>query len=479
MHIIDFIIFILYMIAIFSVGVYFYRKNVNREDYYVGGRKITPFHVGLSVVATDVGGGFSIGLGGLGFVIGLSGSWLLFTGLIGAWMSAIFIIPKIKRIDKKHGMLTYPDFMRHRFGNGVALIAALISGIGYMGFTGGQMLAGAKLAAGTLFADIPIDMNPMTFSLIIIAGVILIYTVLGGLKAVIYTDTVQWILLLSGLIFLAIPITIYNIGGFDGLDKKLPEGFLTLTNVEPVQIVNWFVTIIPIWLIAMTLYQRIYATKDEKDAKKAWYIAGVFEYPIMAFVGVFLGMSGRVFFPEADPEMALPRLLKEMLPIGAKGIIISAYFSAIMSTADSCLIASSGNFLNDIIERYFLKSVSHKALVRISQLVTLLIGGLTIYIAVSFEMVLDIILKAYSFMAAALFVPTLVAYFAKKVFKWAVMSSMISGGALTLFLIFLRMNTDFELPIGLHPSFYGVLTSAIVYFAVRSVEKGTDKLSWD
>ena len=71
MHWIDLLIFAVYMILVLGVGYYFLRRNVNTDDYYVGGRKMGSFHVGLSVVATDVGGGFSIGLGGLGFIMGL------------------------------------------------------------------------------------------------------------------------------------------------------------------------------------------------------------------------------------------------------------------------------------------------------------------------------------------------------------------------------------------------------------------------
>ncbi|MFP4368736.1 MAG: sodium:solute symporter [Candidatus Kapaibacterium sp.] len=462
MSIVDYSIFMFYMLLVFLVGIYFFRKNKDREDYYVGGRSIKPFHVGLSVVATDVGGGFSIGLGGLGFLIGLSGSWLLFTGLVGAWLSAVFVIPRLKKLDAREGMLTYPDFLRYRYGGAVALVAALISGIGYMGFTGGQILAGAKLASATLFSDAPFGLDPMTFSLVIIAGVILIYTVLGGLKAVIYTDTVQWIILLGGLIFLAIPFSMIEIGGLDGLNEKLPAEFLSLTNVSAVQVINWFVTIVPIWLIAMTLYQRMYACKDEKDAKKAWYIAGVFEYPVMAFVGVFLGMVARIYFPEAEPEMGLPMLLKDVLPIGVKGVIIAAYFSAIMSTADSCLIASSGNFVNDIIERYFFKNLTQKQLMLVSQVVTLGIGLVTIWIASSFHMVLDIILDAYSFMVGGLFVPTLAAYFAKRVNPKAALVSMIAGGVSTMFFLY----SGIELPLGLDESFYGIMISALSYFVM-------------
>ena len=80
MHWIDLTIFFLYMIGMLGFGVFFLQRNEGADDYYVGGRNMNSLHIGLSVVATDVGGGFSIGLGGLGFVMGLSGSWMLFTG---------------------------------------------------------------------------------------------------------------------------------------------------------------------------------------------------------------------------------------------------------------------------------------------------------------------------------------------------------------------------------------------------------------
>ncbi|HKL67012.1 MAG TPA: hypothetical protein VJ877_03895, partial [Bacteroidales bacterium] len=77
MHWIDLSIFVIYLAAVLGVGFYFLKRNKTTDDYYVGGRQMSSLHIGLSVVATDVGGGFSIGLGGLGFVMGISGSWLL------------------------------------------------------------------------------------------------------------------------------------------------------------------------------------------------------------------------------------------------------------------------------------------------------------------------------------------------------------------------------------------------------------------
>lgn len=461
MHIIDFIIFGIYFSGILAVGIYFYLKNESRDDYYVGGRSISSSHVGLSIVATDVGGGFSIGLGGLGFTMGLAGSWLLFSGLLGAWLAAVFTVPKLKKLDMEEGMYTYPDFLERKFSRQVALIAAVISGIGYLGFTSAQILAGAKLAAGSFFQKISF-MEPLTFSLYVMAGIILLYTVMGGIKAVIYTDTIQWIILLSGLIFLGIPFAIYELGGWEAIQDKLPDRFFSLTNITFSTFTNWLFTIVPIWFIAMTLYQRVYSCRNVKEAKRAFYIAGVFEYPIMAFMGVSLGMMGRIAFPDVDSEMALPMLLKDVLPIGIAGFVLASYFSAIMSTADSCLIASSGNFVNDIIEKHFAKNKSEKYIIRISQIVTLIIGVLALLLAGAFKSVLDIILHAYAFMVAGLFVPTLFAYFSKKTDATAALLSMLGGGSTAIYFIISAKT----LPFNLDNSVPGILASALIYIVV-------------
>ena len=464
MSILDYIIFAGYMVGVLSIGVYHFKRNKSTEDYYVGGRSIKAHHVGLSIVATDVGGGFSIGLGGVGFLMGLSGSWLLFTGLVGAWLSAVFIIPRIKAVDSEHAMFTYPDFLRFRYNNKVALLAALISGLGYLGFTGAQILAGAKLASATLITRAPFGMEPLQFSLYVIAAVTILYTVIGGIKAVIYTDTVQWVILLAGLLFITVPVTLFKIGGWSKLRASLPPEFFNLSNIDAVTFINWMVTIIPIWLISMTLYQRMYSCKNEKEARRAWYIAGIFEYPVMAFTGVFLGMCARVVFPGAESEMAMPMLIRDILPVGVTGIVIASYFSAIMSTADSCLMASSGNLVKDVMERYLFRNISVKGSIRLSMFTTLAIGVLAIVMASRFNTVLDAILYAYSFMVSGLFIPTLGAYFWKRSSSTGAFGGMLAGGILTLLLLtgIISLPGTLEV-IGLDPSLYGIMLSAVVF----------------
>ena len=449
---------------ILYVGFYFLRKNNSKEDYYVGGRDISAGHVGVSIAATDVGGGFSIGLGGLGFTMGLAGSWLLFTGLVGAWMAAVLTVPRLKKLDINSGLLTYPDFLSLKYNKSVGTIAAVISSLGYLGFTAGQILAGGKLAAGSIFSEITWT-NPLLFSLIVMAFVVVAYTALGGLKAVIYTDTIQWIVLLAGLMFMGVPFAYYKLGGWETIVNSLPESHFNLMNIKGVTLINWAFSIIPIWFIAMTLYQRVYATRSVKQAKKAFFIAGFFEYPLMAFSGVVLGMLAKVAFPESDPETALPLLLTHVLPVGVAGFVLAAYFSAVMSTADSCLIAASGNVENDILKTS--KENRNRNLVKRSILITVIIGVLAFLLATWFTSVLSIVLQSYSFMVSGLLVPTLIAYFSRKPNPTAAIVSMIGGGGLTLFLIFLTI----ELPYGLEPTIFGICTSALLYYITYKLVK--------
>lgn len=466
MHFLDILVFAIYLILVLGIGFYFYRKNKNTNDYYVGGRNMGSLHVGLSVVATDVGGGFSIGLGGLGFLMGLSGSWMLFTGLIGAWLSAVLLIPKV--IDKGHKLkfLTFPQLLKDNYGPTVALVAGIISFIGYLGFTSSQLLAGAKLAVGT-FPDLD-----LIYALYIMGAIAIVYTVFGGIKAVIYTDTFQWAILMIGLIFVGIPIAYVSLGGWEVIKMTLPAEFFSLTNLSWVQFANWFITIVPIWFVGMTLYQRIYACKDEKTAKKAWYIAGLFEWPVMAFMGIALGLLSRVgaeqglFIADGfkdvatmDPEIGLPLLLKNILPAGLMGLMLAAYFSAIMSTADSCLLASSGNFVTDILG---LKEDNKNAIL-ISQIITFVIGFTAIFIASYMTSVLDLMLLSYAFMVSGLLVPVLGMLWSKKKKPLAALLAMLFGGFSTLLLSFLEV----EIPFGFDPILVGVLISLFLYLIVK------------
>ena len=467
MSFIDILIFLVYMLSMLGVGFYFSKRNKSQDDYYVGNRQMTSIHIGLSAVATDVGGGFSIGLGGLGFIMGISGSWMLFTGIVGAWISAVVLIPKIYPIARKHNFLSFPEVLNHFYDRRVALIAGIISLIGYIGFTSSQILAGAKLASATFPAITIVE------AVLLMGGVIILYTVLGGMKAVIYTDTVQWIILMFGLIVIGIPLGFIKVGGWEAIKESIPADFMSLTNISFIQFFNWIITIVPIWFVGMTLYQRIYACKDEKTAKKAWFLAGIFEWPIMAFMGVILGLLGRVAYEQGlftqygyapgtviDQEIGLPLLLAHIFPVGLMGLLMSSYFSAIMSTADSCLMAASGNFVTDILG---ITKNKHKNSIRYSQIATLIIGVLAIILATMMQNVLDLMLYSYAFMVSGMFVPVIGSLFVKKPSNTAALVSMILGGGTTLFLII----ANYSLPYNLDANFFGISISGLTFLLIH------------
>lgn len=480
-HPIDAGIFVVYFLGILGVGAWYYRSNKDLEDYFVGGRGMSASHIGLSVVATDVGGGFSIGLGGLGFTMGLSGSWLLFTGLIGAWLSAVFLIPRIFDRARSERWTTFPQMFRHAFSPRVALLAGVVSAIGYLGFTASQLLAGAKLASATFEA-----LNLST-ALWVMGGIAVVYTVAGGLKAVIYTDTIQWIILLAGLIFVGLPFAYHAVGGMPAIRENVAPEMLRLNNVGGITLLNWAVTVIPIWFVGMTLYQRIYACRDRQTARRAWYIAGFFEYPVMAFLGVGLGLLSRVALdqgilgPETaatlDPEQGLPLLLRTVLPVGFLGLVLSAYFSAILSTADSCLMAASGNVVSDLLGR----GSHHDAAgtLRLSQIATAAIGLVALFLASAMTNVLELMLLSYGFMVSGLLVPVLAALFQRRPNANAAFAAIWVGGFSNLACTLAAqgwwpvdaLNAALRLPLGLDPNLVGLSASALAFALVDQLQK--------
>ena len=274
------------------------------------------------------------------------------------------------------------------------------------------------------------------------------------------------------MIFIGLPLGYSAIGGWSALQKEVSNDLLSFTNVSWQTLVNWGVTIIPIWFVGMTLYQRIYSCRDEKTAKKAWFIAGLFEWPVMAMMGVMLGLFSRVAadqgmfaylgFPTMaglDPEKGLPLLLRTVMPVGLMGLMMSAYFSAIMSTADSCLMAASGNVATDILDRFFSFSSNEKRFLKLSQWLTLILGVFSLWLASSMQNVLQLMLYSYAFMVSGLFVPVIGAFFWKRSSSIAAMWAMIIGGGTTITLIII--NT--KLPFGLDPNIFGITASALAF----------------
>ncbi|MCB1844449.1 MAG: hypothetical protein KDI09_15920, partial [Halioglobus sp.] len=180
------------------------------ESFLAADRNMNLLQSTATTAATDLGGGFSIAMGGLGFTLGISGSWLIAISGLSVVMVSFLMVPKVKRWADRVSGLTTGDLFEARFDRRTGLLAAIVVGLAWFTFVGGQIIAGGKLLQVTM------NLN-LTLAVVLSGAIILAYTALGGLKAVIYTDVFQMLILLVGIVFIAVPIGMSKVGGWDAM----------------------------------------------------------------------------------------------------------------------------------------------------------------------------------------------------------------------------------------------------------------------
>lgn len=398
------------------------------ESFLAADRNMNLLQSTATTAATDLGGGFSIAMGGLGFTLGISGSWLIAISGLSVVMVSFLMVPKVKRWADSVKGLTTGDLFEARFDRRTGTVAAVVVGLAWFTFVGGQVIAGGKLLQATMAMD-------LTLAILLSGSVILAYTALGGLKAVIYTDVFQMLVLLIGIVFIAVPIGLVKVGGWSGIEAHFsasPEtaGLVDWGAVGWKQILGWFFAIFPVWFISIAAMQRIVAARDEKTARRAFLLTGVpIEWPLFAIGSTLIGLMARMLMPDLpDAELATPMIVLELLPVGLAGVVIAAYIAAVMSTADSALIGPVAIFTNDIYRKHLRPDADGRALVRVARIATIVLGVLAIAIAYLVPNVLDLILYAYTFGAAGLFFPMLGLLFWSGTTARGAFWSMLAGG---------------------------------------------------
>ena len=367
----------IYFVVVLWIGVSVARAKNKKDEYnsfLAADRNMNLIQTTSSAAATDIGGGFSIAMGGLGFTLGISGSWYIAVSGLSIVMVSFLMVPKVKRWSDRVNGLTTGDLFAARFDRRTGTLAAIVIGIAWFTFVGGQIIAGGKLLQATL------GMN-LTYAVLLAGAVILAYTTIGGLKAVIYTDVFQMFVLMIGVVFIAVPIGLIEVGGWSALVDKFnssPETakLLSWNNAGWKTMLGWFFAVFPVWFISIAAMQRIVAAKDIKTAQRGFFLAGVpIEWPLFAIGSTMIGLFARILMPDlSDPELAAPMIIMHLLPMGLAGIVIAAYIAAIMSSADSCLMGPVAIFTNDIYKRYFRPDSSEQELVRIARYTTIILG---------------------------------------------------------------------------------------------------------
>jgi SSS family solute:Na+ symporter len=463
LHPLDLVVIFLYFAVLLWIGYAVMRSEKERseiESFLAADRNMNLLQSTTSTAATDIGGGFSIAMGGLGFTLGISGSWLVAVSGLSVVMASFLVVPKIKRWADRVRGLTTGDLFEQRFDRRTGTVAAALIGVSWFAFVGGQIIAGGKLLQATMGMD-------LSLAIFLSGAVILAYTAMGGLKAVIYTDVFQMVILLVGVVFVLVPIGLYRVGGWDGIILHFsasPETrrLVDWTAAGWTEIFGWFFSIFPVWFISIAGFQRIIAAKDEKTARRAFLLTGIpLEWPLFAIGSTLVGMFARILTPElSDPELATPTMIVMLLPAGLTGLVIAAYIAAIMSTADSCLIGPVAILVNDFYKKLFKPDATDQELVRLARAATIVLGSLAIVTAYSTPRVLDLILYAYTFGAAGIFFPTLGLLFWKRTTAKGAFWSILSGGSSAV------AWTVAGSPRGLAASYIGWAVSALVLVAV-------------
>ena len=428
----DFLAMLAYFLVLIWIGVSVVRakeKNSKIDSFLAADRNMNLVQTTSSAAATDIGGGFSIAMGGLGFTLGVSGSWMIAVSGLSVVMVSFLMVPKVKIWSDKVKGLTTGDLFEARFDRRTGTLAAVVIGLAWFTFVGGQIIAGGKLLQVTL------NMN-LTFAVLLSGAIILAYTTMGGLKAVIYTDVFQMFVLMIGIVFIAVPIGLIEVGGWGAMVEKFnsspeTEDLLNWGAVGWQQMLGWFFAVFPVWFISIAAMQRIVAARDVKTAQRGFFLTGIpIEWPLFAIGSTMIGLIARFLIPDlADPELATPMIIMQLLPAGIAGLVIAAYIAAVMSSADSCLMGPVAIFTNDIYKKYLKPQSSQEQLVRVARYTTIFLGILAIATAYLIPNVLDLILYAYTFGSAGIFFPMLGLLFWRRTTATGAFWSMLLGGS--------------------------------------------------
>ncbi|HEX7063214.1 MAG TPA: sodium:solute symporter family protein [Woeseiaceae bacterium] len=431
LHPLDLLAIALYFAVLLWIGVRVARAErsaTGSESFLAADRDMNLVQTTATTAATDIGGGFSIAMGGLGFTLGISGSWLIAISGLSVVMVSFLMVPKVKRWADRMQGLTTGDLFEARFDRRTGLLAAVVVALAWFTFVGGQIVAGGKLMQATMSID-------LTLAVAITGAIVLAYTAMGGLKAVIYTDVFQFVVLFVGVLMIAVPIGLIKVGGWSGIVEHFTATPETAAMVDWgavgwKTVLGWFFAIFPVWFISIAALQRIVAARDERTVRHSFLLTGVpIEWPLFAIGSTLIGMIAHMLLPElTDAELATPTLIMMLLPPGLAGIVIAAYIAAVMSTADSALIGPVAIVTNDIYRKRLRPGASHASVVRVARVTTLVLGTLAIGIAYLVPNVLDLMLYAYTFGAAGLFFPMLGLLFWRRTTAKGAFWSMLAGG---------------------------------------------------
>ena len=361
---IDFIIVVVYFILIFLIAISGRVKSKSAEEYFLSNRNLKWYSIALSTIATNVQGYQFLGMMGSAYLYGLAQANLEINAIQGILIATFIFIP----IYLREKIFTITDFIEKKLGKKIALFYSLSNIALFATITLGAALFWGAYAAEMVFSEQLLFLHSnrivrigiLIFSLGVFSA---IYTYLGGLNAVVKTDIIQFLILLSGGAIVCY-FSINALGGWEQLYIKTPEKMhLHLSSDHPVlpwtHLLGLFFLNINYWCANQSIMQRAIAAKNLSHAQSGLMIGGFLKY-LMAIVIVIPGIAlfGILGDSFNEPDLAFPYLVNTYLPVGLKGIVLCGLFASLMSTIDSTFNSLATLWSIDIYSKYFNKNAT-------------------------------------------------------------------------------------------------------------------------
>ncbi len=424
---IDLLAFALFVAFIVGVSLYASRHEETSEDYFLAGRNLSWWLIGLSLIASNISTEHFVGMAGRGFELGLaiaSYEWMAAVTLV--LVSWVFL-PRFLR----SGIFTVPEYLEYRYGAAPQTLMASYMLVAYIVVALATVLYSGALALQAVFG---VDTTLGIWMIGILAGV---YTVYGGLKAVVWSDLIQGTALLAG----GVLVTVLGLRAVGGLEAFLAANASRLHTVLPwdhpempwvaVFVGGLWIPNLYYWGLNQFITQRTLAARSLADGQKGILFAAALKL-LIPFIIVFPGIMAYQLYGDTipNPDLAYPTMIARILPAGLRGVMFAALFGAVMSTLDSMINSASTIFTMDLYRRWWRPAASASDLVRTGRIATavvVLVGCLWAPAVGSFGSIFNYIQMFWGFIS-----PGIVAVFVWGILWWrvpaaAAMTAMLLG----------------------------------------------------
>jgi len=335
-----------------------------------------------------------------------------------------FFTGRIADVGRKYNITSIPELLEYRFGKEAKLLAGIMIAYSMAATVGSQISATA-----TVFSVIGGKFG-ITYvaGAVIASAIFVIYTASSGLYGVVYTDLVQFFILIIFVYILLPVLSVQEVGGLAALIAQTPPEKFQL-NLSP-DIITLIFTNLVMTIAGAEFWQRAFAARDRGSALKGQF-GGTLVYAFTIFITLFLGLAAAIIFPNLIAEYgtadyAIPVMVASILPAGLTGLTFAGLLSVMMSSADTCILVSTQAMINDIW-RTLKPSMSDREELKLSRIATVVISVFALIVALFYTNAYDALMFAWTFYAAAMGLPCLAALYWKKATKAGILSGMLAG----------------------------------------------------